>query len=458
MEHSKIRHTTLRRSAKQERLAKLSLGHPLVWVAFVTAVSLFGTLQRPPTIPINLTYVTFVLLLLVFGSHLAVNKAHLTFVWTRSDKLVLMMIAIVIFTSLLASLFYGYPLNLWQSEGLALFGTFGLYFITRFSVQKKEHIYWLLGFLLLALFIQFSFSLFVYFLNPEQGVFPGLEDVDVAQDTVHAVSNEARLTGLLLNPNNFATLPAMAVPLFFAFYLIPKHTRYRWWLALGTGLSLVVLFFSFSRSAWIGAGVATLLLLWILRQHLLLIRVRSIAKILITLIVVSLILGSVFNQLSNTNLWRLIELRATSLSQQEAQGNRLDMWGHAAYMIKDHPAGVGLGNSNQVWFQTDSPFQFSRARNLHNSVIAFVVQNSLLAGAIFLWLFLIFPINAMRQTKTEDPTVKIVAWGLSVALLSFWIHTLAHTVHTHNIAWVLLACLVSLQQIADRDRAFKNVN
>ena len=439
-----------------QNIKNISLFHPLLWVALAASVPMFGILSRPPILPVNLGYATFGLLLytlvLFFGKH----KRRIKFHWTTTDSVVLVLLYIMVLASLFASLLYGVSFNLLSTSSLGLNATILLYFITRISIQSKSHIYWLVGFVTFALFIQSITSLSTYFFGTDITRSALLSELDLEADVSSVVQNSARLLGLHTNPNNFATLPTIGIPLVIALYLANTNTNRRFYFILAFIALFTTLLLSFSRSAWVGVTLTSGLFLWQIRKYLTPRQRYALISMVIFVALAGLATGIYTSQSSSIRIWYLFQSRAQSLGTEESQGRRVEMWQHSTYLMIRYPTGVGINNIRNVWLTVDSPYHFSKSVNAHNSTITFMLEGSFIAALLFLILFLYLPIQSLLLflPKTIYSKDRLLIAGLSAALLAFWIHSLAHTVHTHNIIWVSLGTLVSLKQQIKKEIAY----
>ena len=171
------------------------------------------------------------------------------------------------------------------------------------------------------------------------------------------------------------TFSGLLLPLSLMFLILWWHQRKKLWLAVAI-LSTLTLLLTFTRSVWIGWGVAVFTLLMLIRSQL---RYYAVPAMLlfVTFLPISL-------------FGRLI---STFDSRQESNFDRIRMLEAGVEMIRDNPVlGVGPANSKEyyaIYRKQDAPRP--RPPHLHNNVVQLWAERGIIglgAYIVLLGLFL----------------------------------------------------------------------
>ncbi len=432
---------------------------PAFWIGSLGVVSLFGVLQRPPLFPVNLTYLSYAFLALVFAVRLVGGQlARPRF--AVGDLLVLGLFVSLLGASASAYLFSGWPLRLNEASAATFLGMLVLYFVTRLSLRRPRDAQALVTFLLVGLFVQLTLSLTQYFVQGSSGAAPLLDEEFAFVDAT-SFDEGLRLAGPLGNANMFASVPLLLFPVAVALAAVERRRLQQ--VAFGgmAALATAGILVAFSRSAWAGWAVSLVALgygLWLGRR-----RVRR-AGWLVTGAVTALAALALISALQVSE--EAVGARFSSVAEEEAFGARASFWAHGLDMLASHPLGVGMGNYRTVSEAFVSPFAEARGRSPHASVLGLSVEGGLAAGLCFALLMLLQATGRIgggvgrRSARAAPgrappaapaaplPLVRLRALlvGLQAGFLGLWVHAGFHSVHHHVVIWMLAACQVSLLQ------------
>jgi O-Antigen ligase len=432
--------------ARPARRRAWELTGPVLWIGLLGAVSMFGMLQRPPVIPVNMTYLLFGIVVLTFLGAVLGSRGGLHFTWTRSDAWVVVLLGAGLLSSVLATWFYQMPLSVFEGERVTYLGVLVLYFMTRLVVRQRDHIYFVIGILLAGMFVQSLLGVALYFAAPKLPAITVInrhgedEDLDVVE--AKSFGDAARLSGFSGNPNTFVSMPLMALPLAIGLLVTGASARYRAWLTFTAALGALGVMLAFSRSAWIGTfiGLASLL-----RLGPFLPRLKGTRSLALAGLVLAVVGGATLLKHADA-----ISTRYSSIDDRQSLGARPEMWQHALDMLLAYPTGVGLGNYKEASRRTFS--DKLAGRSAHNSLVGVTAEGGILAGLAMLCFFWErFRIGLPPYRSLRDRALLI---GLSAGFLAFAVHMCFHTVHSQIYVWVLAACQTSLRQLPPESEAF----
>jgi len=244
---------------------------------------------------------------------------------------------------------------------------------------------------------------------------------------VYAALHTSRIAGLLIDPNAYGGFMVVALCLHWCTVNTPGRLVSRRWAWLVTVLLLLNLFFSFSRSAWIGFAVLCLatpfvnLRAW---RHLVLPIVLGTAAALLF-----------FRPYFATELAPLI----TRTSQVTA---RLDILAKATDVFFSHPIlGAGLGS-----FLRDYEVQ------VHNTFFWFLAEMGIAGAVVFVGFVMAFLLRGIKAYRLAAPEYRGLLGGLLLAHLSMMGFSLGIEAFYQRYWWVIMA-LLSAAHAAARQSA-----
>lgn len=277
------------------------------------------------------------------------------------------------------------------------------------------------------------------------GIVQGIQGVKVNPSYVDLTVNEGmpgRIYSVFENPNAFAEVLAMLIPVAVALMLGSKTWRGR---ALGffsAGLGVVAILMTYGRASWIGLAVAALLFVFLWNRKLL------PGLILLGLVAVPLLPDTIFNRILT-----IFNSKDTSTS------SRFPLYAAALRLLKARPLlPAGLG--------TDAVRQTVKDLNLYHGVAPFVhahdvylqvwAETGLLGILSFLGAMGWSLKNAVHTAFSEHcpHSVRMIAIGGAAAILGMLVCGLADYMWNYPrvmvIFWFIFALTLSAVRLSRR--------
>ena len=260
-----------------------------------------------------------------------------------------------------------------------------------------------------------------------------------------------RLEGAFDHPNQLGSLCAMAAPIAAALVVGSRTRRARVLAGVGLVTILAALTLSLSRGAWVGAGLAFLLMLVTLREARRLVLVLSVPVVLLGLFVSSI--GDSPSQL------QVVEQRARALTELSPYDHRDRIYAEARREIRSDPVtGVGPGGFPVASARAGSESSTVSAQHAHNLGLTWAAET----GLPGLLLIIAFAVSLGLATRTAsqafrargDPHSRAITIGFGAALLSvagqgFFDYTLRNAV-VHIALWAVVGGLLVCRREALR--------
>jgi O-antigen ligase len=199
-----------------------------------------------------------------------------------------------------------------------------------------------------------------------------------------------RATSFFYDPNYFANLLISVIPLVIAYILIFKKRIMKLFLTFIFLLFNIVLFLTFSRSAWLSTAIIYLLMFFMFMK-----KERVIRYLPILLLACFVFIPK-----------NLLQLGIKRVSIDYSTLTRIELLKSSLKIIKDHPiTGVGLANFKNVYPMYESPTAFYQGKiYAHNSYLEFWAEAGTVSFLLFLFLlFIVFKnyIFAIRVFKKD---------------------------------------------------------
>ncbi|MBI5037658.1 MAG: O-antigen ligase family protein [Candidatus Kerfeldbacteria bacterium] len=225
-----------------------------------------------------------------------------------------------------------------------------------------------------------------------------------------------RAYGTLPHPNILggflAVCLVLLIPLLASVY---RDWKYGWYGAIGVPASFVIiltgLLFTFSRSAWLGAGVAFVGMfvasLW-QRDRL---RMRLLCRAAVWGIAVIAVCWILIPEPFQTHL-----IDGGRLEQRSSDERMMGIRDSFEQLGQTWVAGTGIGASTYANFQERPTTQDGFAEPVHDIYLLVFVELGILGGMLFLWLLGLFITSFMHQLTRRPPVSDgYIAFAVAVA-------------------------------------------
>ncbi|OGH84059.1 MAG: hypothetical protein A2261_02905 [Candidatus Magasanikbacteria bacterium RIFOXYA2_FULL_44_8] len=233
-----------------------------------------------------------------------------------------------------------------------------------------------------------------------------------------------RAYGSLGGPNPLGIYLAVALMIGLVLYLITKEWKYRIPLAVGQIFILTGLFFTFSRGAWLAAGVGIMAMILVGAKTN-----RGALRDLGRQIFYYLIAGVVFVGL----FWPMLSVRidATARLEKKSLSERQEQISTAVDIIAAHPwLGVGEGAYTYELYRRQPHLSGGNYQPVHNIYLLALAELGIFGSALFLvlgmWLFR----KIMGNNIWFAPVILTLvvagmfdhwAWSIAPGVMFWWI-------------------------------------
>jgi|GEM_PF-653286 len=211
----------------------------------------------------------------------------------------------------------------------------------------------------------------------------------------------------------FAGQLIMLLSLVWAFILFDRSSRNKIFLMISAVTLFLALIWTYTRSAWLGFGLALLVLgYWKSRRLLLGLTAGTLA----CFVLISLVQPSVLK-------------RAESIFSFEQNMDRIYIWKSSLDMVKDYPiTGIGQGNYNKLSrevYKKRYPFKQPPSHaHAHNNLIMIAVDRGILGLLAFIWLWIVIfkeTWGTLRQLPPDRYYLRALTLGGLASFIAFFI-------------------------------------
>jgi len=248
-----------------------------------------------------------------------------------------------------------------------------------------------------------------------------------------------RASGTMTNTSGLAALMVLAVPIALAL-LSAAEWRIRPFFLAALGVLVAALGFTFTRGAWLGTSVATLVMA---RDR----RIRG--PILAMTLIIALLAPGIVSERA---------VSATQTARPEISA-RFDYWRGALLMIEQRPLmGVGTNGFPKNFSRLPVHWSSRFAATAHNVYLNVLAENGVIG---FIVVFtLIFGVLGLCLSKTpggSDQTAVIYLLGIGGSIVAFLFHQLTDSLLTGPAIiiplWTLMGVAVALRSQISKDAA-----
>lgn len=237
----------------------------------------------------------------------------------------------------------------------------------------------------------------------------------------------------------FGAFTATLVPMFALLSFHKGFSRTFRWVLKGVLLfTLMGLFFSYSRGAWLSMALGMGLMgLWVARVWVrkLIIPITVLLGIGVYFFIANYEQGALSNQaVSRKNLYDHLR-SATNFKSDDSNAERINRWDCAIHMWQDRPMfGYGpgtyafiYGDYQRAWNRTFISTNHADNGTAHNEVLLALSESGLI-GAIFIGLIFLIPIIiALRgHARARNPYHKVLYLGCAFGLIVYGLHSIVN--------------------------------
>lgn len=227
-----------------------------------------------------------------------------------------------------------------------------------------------------------------------------------------------RATGTLGHPNVLAYFFEMLMPVLLGLALTRQPAGWRLWYGFTFLCSLVGVFVTLTRGAWLTIPVSTLIVLWLVYGR----RIVRVKAAVMAVMIAGGLLATAFYA------WPIIEKRFTH-TDYKSSGSRMPLNLAALSVIEKYPfVGVGLNNFAErfkVEDTTGHTRMFLKFRQLvHNMYLWIATEVGLIGLAGYMGLFVTTIVVAFRVAPRAPPVPRAVLVGIAAGLLAHLQHGL----------------------------------
>jgi hypothetical protein len=252
-----------------------------------------------------------------------------------------------------------------------------------------------------------------------------------------------RVFGFTAHPNVLGAF-LIAAALLLAGRSLSRSDRDSWIEVAGVGLIVSALALTYSRTAWVGLGMAVIVLL---AGHIVQPNLRNRLRALLMPLVATVLVAAMFLATQS----RPVGLRFSPVAARASTSDRELLMQDAVLLLKEHPL-IGVGGHN-FSAAADRAFTITgdysgafRWQPVHNFTMLVASELGAFGGIAWLWLTLAPWALAFRAWRRATLTSNALAWlGISVALAAIGLldHFVWSLPEGMGLMWVVWAGLGS---------------
>ena len=277
------------------------------------------------------------------------------------------------------------------------------------------------------------------------------EGAHVGQFTTEFGGSEivsGRLEGAFDSPNQLGAFCSLMIPIAAALIFGARTTRWRLASALALTILLVTLMLSLSRGAWVGTGVALLLML---------VKLREARRLLVIVALPLLVVGFFIWSLAPTKTdVKVVGERARAITVLSPYDDRRVIYREAYREIKEDPLfGVGPGGFPVASTRVVSESATLSYAHAHNLYLNWAAEVGLPALVIILGFAAALGLSANTASRGArargDPADRALVIGIGAALLTVLVQGFFDYVIPNPVVYTAFWTLVGAVLVARRE-------
>jgi len=284
------------------------------------------------------------------------------------------------------------------------------------------------------------------------------------KETAVGLKYVSRVTGTTSHPNTLARFIGFMWPIFLALMFVERIKKEHLWLMTGVLLfSLATLYFTLSRSGWLGALISVLVIIFLSLRR----RGMPASRILFYFAVTGLTVFCLLLLVSSDFRARLYleesKYRFPGFSPVEAayrdffDNPRIPMNRVALNMIAANPIlGVGLGHfwaKKRAYDDTPEGAGWSGLALLHNMPLLVACESGI-GAAVFLcaFLFAVFW-RGYKSAKGKNHFMAAIIWGLLGGEIIWFVSAFfnVYEIGFTPMTWAMLGLIIALGKMPDNE-------
>ena len=267
-----------------------------------------------------------------------------------------------------------------------------------------------------------------------------------------------RITAFAMEPRHLSYL-LMPVLCFLFVYLFMDNnlTGSKWrWVLLTAGVVTVGFIMTTSRSTYVLAVIAVLIILWVTRSKWLS-STSALIRMLILLVVVGGLTLVTLQGISGRDPLEFVRLQVASLMQTKLEGSgvpyAIDGYLVSVYMFADNPL-IGQGWGSYVYFTNAYNLRYAQQSIPNNLYLLMLGETGLVGFLVLIWIFW----QGWRRAFSQLPlivaqTYRPLLFALGAALLATYASFMFWDTIQYTHLWMLLGLVQAARMAAKKEAA-----
>ncbi len=294
---------------------------------------------------------------------------------------------------------------------------------------KKENIISMLKILCTAVAVTAVVGIIQRFMGVE--VNPEYVDVETSGNM------PGRVFSTFANPNNFAELLVLFMPLTAALVMILEGKREKYFFAVCFALDFVAIGMSYSRSCWIALALALVVMILVFDWKLL------VPVLFIAILAIPFLPESILN--------RFLSIGSM---QDSSNAYRLHIWSGAIRVIKNYfVSGLGAGPENfRIFYRPLADFESLTAPHSHMIYMELVIEFGIFAAMGFFYYLITLMRKGFSAIAKADKKTKMILTAALGSMVGMLFVCMAEYVWFYPrdmfVFWVVMGVIAAATSIA----------
>jgi len=315
---------------------------------------------------------------------------------------------------------------------VSLFSIFAFYFAAVNIISSERDIKLLFSGLLLSGTILGVLSLYSYISGSQLFLFQDTSSTGILISKIRG-ETISQATGSSTNPNEFAVLFILLLPFSLNNIFQQERLCYKAVYTVLTGIFILTLLATLSRSALLGAALSSGFLVVKNITAKRKVTLRLAMTVCLSSLCFSLLYFTFFTAVHENVVKRA--LLTADYREDKTITDRLLLYPAAVKMTWDNPFGVGYGN-----FDKEIAEYYGIMRGAHNTILNVMGSNGFLGLIAILWfLYVLFRSLFKTAFSQANGERRFLALCFIGSFIAFWIHASFHSLLHWNMLWLFFA-------------------